>query len=103
MAKDGEIVFIDACKCIRGIVGGGTMRGYGAECSPNAIRAERALNDIGYGDEGRNIRLLPMCRAEIRRRARLKAQSILEAAAAKPAITIDETIETFEEAISCLS
>lgn len=80
MAKDGEIRFVDACKCIRGIVGGGTIMGYESECGDLAMDAERGLNRIGHvglcpmpimqaqQDPHRNSRLLPMVKAEMRRR-----------------------------------
>jgi len=75
-AKDGQIAFLSQCRCIRGIVGGGTQEGYHRECSPLAVSAEEGLAELGFptctslllGDHYRNIRLLPMVRAEIRRR-----------------------------------
>lgn len=86
MAKDGKIEYMEACKCIRGIVGGGTREGYGRENSAIALLAEGALADIGYlgtpigrnepdrnhTDYYRNVRLLPMVRAEMKRRDRVR-------------------------------
>jgi hypothetical protein len=87
MSKDGQVQYIDNCKCIRGIVGGGTFEGYCLEDSADACNAENGLNIIGiWGlqvraktqpeqDHHRNLRLLPIVRAEIRRRDRL-AQTV---------------------------
>lgn len=95
-AKDGEVTYIQPCKCIRGIIGGETTNGYRAECSKAAELAEGGLYMLGHytippeplavgrdRDHYRNLRLLPMCRWEIRRRDRLRAaavQATLEAA-----------------------
>jgi hypothetical protein len=92
MAKDGKVEFTDPCKCIRGIVGGGTRDGFHDERSIVAIVAEWGLAMLGGCDLSefdemapylrypivrklsnhyRNLRLLPMCRAEMRRRSRV--------------------------------
>jgi hypothetical protein len=80
MAQDGRVSFTLPCKCIRGVVGGGTVAGYRRENGEDALKAEGGLNKIGiYGhdysdsdvhDRYRNIRLLPMVRYELRRRDR---------------------------------
>ena len=85
MAADGTIEYMDICRCIRGIVGGGTALGYWAEDGRLALMAERGLADLGlnyagdgWGDYHRNVRLLPMCRAEIRRRDKLRNQEVVQ-------------------------
>jgi len=85
MAKDGQIEYLNKCKCMLGIVGGATFEGYRRENTLEAIMAESGLNMIGcYGfateynsrtpepvrDRYRNLRLLPMVRYEMKRRTR---------------------------------
>jgi hypothetical protein len=83
MAKDGRIEYVDTCHCIRGIVGGCSLDGYRRQNSDAAYKAEHGLLSLGpiyptrcredriHNDHYRNLRLLPMCRAEMRRRSRL--------------------------------
>jgi hypothetical protein len=84
MAKDGRIEVMDTCHCIVGIGSGGHYSE--AICAPVAHIAELGLFSLGYygvhrhrrlsGDRYRNLRLLPMCRAEMRRRSRLAVAQV---------------------------
>jgi hypothetical protein len=81
MAKDGRIEAMDSCNCIVGIGSGGRYNE--AIRDPVADIAELGLFRLGSKgvphsigwiklcDHYRNLRLLPMCRAEMRRRSRV--------------------------------
>jgi hypothetical protein len=71
ITQDGGLKFMDACKCIRGVVGGGTTKGYLTERSTLALGAEQAMANIGLfnnDDDKRNRIIYAICRAEQKRR-----------------------------------
>lgn len=77
--RDGKFSYMLACHCLRGIVGGGTFEGYQATHSAVALAAESAICVIGvnaakrsHSDAPRIRILIPMLRAEFRRREKLR-------------------------------
>lgn len=82
MAQDGKVEYMDQCSCILGIVGGCTKAGYKEQSTKIGDAAEYGLLMIGGGvcrifsplsDPLRNRRLYPMCKAEQRRRDRVRS------------------------------
>jgi hypothetical protein len=89
-AKDGKLKFSDRCGCIRGICGGGTVEGYQAENSSQAVYAEVAMMMFGVGfvlsvesDTLRNRIIYAICRAEQKRREWAKEATLSEQAMAR--------------------
>jgi hypothetical protein len=79
VAADGQLFFSDRCYCIRGICGGGTVKGYDGEDSYLAVRAERGMYYLGWSGESwtgdnfaRNHVISAICRAEQKRRLKIE-------------------------------
>jgi hypothetical protein len=85
-AQDGKLEYMDVCKCIRGVCGGGTRVGYFAENYPLAYLAELGMGAIGRtsgsgidgNDSLRNRIIYAICRAEQKRRGWAKVAVQLE-------------------------
>jgi hypothetical protein len=91
-AKDGKLMYANRRKCVLGVCGGGTIEGY---CSDNSELAGKAevgmarLGNVAYtgpkwvpptasmscGDPRRNRIIYAICRAEQKRRERIRTGS----------------------------